>query len=244
MAISSSQIARAAEAINRHPELSPAARRVALELLACIDRVTGYSWPSEDRIAEALNITARTVRRAKAELASLGLLSWQRRGTSWRGRTPIYSFAWDRLLGIASAIKERVIAAAQAVKAKAQQPGPAPTNAISSTAPENGAASGIGRTKVSAYLTQSFSFSSGKGFWRAPGTPQGQHLTDQQLNAKAQSRIYEALRGLGTAALEQLLNHPDATAIEAEAVKAERFSPSQGRTGLSIIAARLHGVTP
>lgn len=81
------------------------------------------------------------------------------------------------------------------------------------------------------------------GFWPAPRTPQGQVLTDQQLDSKAQARVYDALKVLGTAALSQFMAYPDAAQLEAEAIKAERYSPDNGRTGLAIIAARLNGVS-
>ena len=80
------------------------------------------------------------------------------------------------------------------------------------------------------------------GFWRAPGTPQGQALTSQQLDAKAHARVSEALRQLGQAALAQFYNHPDAAQLEAEAIKAERFNPNHGLTGRAVIIARMNGV--
>jgi len=86
-------------------------------------------------------------------------------------------------------------------------------------------------------------FASKAGFWKAPGTPQGQALTDQQLDAKAHARISEALRQLGQAALAQFYAHPDAAQLEADAIKAERYQPNNGLTGLAIIAQRLHGAT-
>lgn len=84
-------------------------------------------------------------------------------------------------------------------------------------------------------------FASQAGFWKAPGTPQGQALTDQQLDGKAQARVYDALRQLGQAALAQFLARPDAAQLEAAAIKAERYS--QG-TALAYLAAQLrHEVT-
>jgi hypothetical protein len=79
------------------------------------------------------------------------------------------------------------------------------------------------------------------GFWKAPGTPQGQALTDQQLDAKAQARVYEALRQLGQAALAQFLDRPDAAQLEAAAIKAERYNKG---SALAFLAAQLrHEVT-
>ena len=104
-------------ALNRHPDLSATARRVALELLNHINRATGTAWPSEARMAEALSITTRSIRRAKAELAALGLLTWQRRGTSKAGRTNVYRLALAALLSLATRIKAKVKAAATAALA-------------------------------------------------------------------------------------------------------------------------------
>jgi hypothetical protein len=242
LAITPSQIAIAAEALNRHPDLSATARRVALELLNCIKRDTGLAWPSEARMATALGISDRSIRRAKVELAALGLLTWVRRGTSRKGRTPLYALAWDKLLSLAAAFKAKVKAAASAARNRLRMPSPAHRTPVSKT-PNNGPRTFVDRTKVSAYLSQCFNISSGKGFWRAPGTPQGQHLTSQQLDAKAQARVYDALKALGTAALGQFLSHPDAAQLEAEAIRAERFNPNNGHSGLAVIAAHINGAT-
>jgi hypothetical protein len=84
-------------------------------------------------------------------------------------------------------------------------------------------------------------FASKAGFWKAPGTPKGQALTDQQLDAKAQARVYEALRQLGQAALAQFLDRSDAAQLEAAAIRAERY---QQGTALAFLAAQLrHEVT-
>lgn len=240
MAITPQQIAIAAEALNRHPDLSATARRVALELLNNIQRDTGLAWPSEARMAAALDISARSIRRAKAELAALGLLSWQRRGTSWKGRTPVYALAWDKLLSLARTFKAKVKAAATAARNRLRK-APAAHRPPVSKAPNNGPQTSVERTNVAAYLTQCFNFSSGKGFWKAPGTPQGQALTDKQLNSGAQERVYAALRQLGQDALGQFLARPDAAQLEAAAIKAERYSKG---TALAFLAAQLrHEVT-
>lgn len=240
MAITSQQIAIAAEALNRLPDLSAIARRVGIELLNHADRETGEAWPSEARLATALGITDRSIRRAKAELAALGLLTWQRRGTSKQGRTNLYRLAWERLLSLAATIKARVQAAAKAARNRFKPrptASPPPVHKPSKTGPQTF----VDRTKVSAYLTQCFKFSGGKGGWKAPGVPQGQHLTDQQLDAKAQARVYEALNRLGQTIMAQFLARPDAAQLEAAAIKVERYSPG---TGLTFLADRLrHEVT-
>ena len=250
MGITATDIAKAAEALNRHPELTPAARRVGLELLSHVDRATGTAWPSEARMAAALGYDVRTVRRGKAELLKLKLLSWKRRGTSWAGRTPLYAFAWERLLDLATTIKVKVKAACNAARARtsvASKPSPAEKQSaeIKTPPPENRPQMttprpAVGRTISPGYLTQFLNKASGSGFWKAPGTPQGQVLTDQQLDGRAQTRIYDALNALGHAAMMQFFNHPDAAQLEADAIKAERFSPAQGRSGLAIIATRIN----
>lgn len=120
-----------------------------------------------------------------------------------------------------------------------------------SKTPENGLAANLDRTfcpripsrYVNIPIRGILNAASKAGFWKAPGTPQGQALTSQQLDAKAHARVSEALRQLGQAALVQFYAHPDAAQLEAEAIKAERYSPNKGLTGLAIIAARINGVT-
>ena len=247
MAISSTDIAKAAEALNRHPELTPAARRVGLELLSHVDRATGTAWPSEARMAAALGYDVRTVRRGKAELLKLKLLSWKRRGTSWAGRTPLYAFAWERLLDLATTIKVKMKAAYDAARvrtSRTSKPSPAEKQSteIKTLSPENRPQMtrplpAVGRTFLPTYLSQVLNKASGSGFWPAPGTPQGQVLTDQQLNAKAHSRLWEGLKGLSQHHYTQLMDllTPE---HEAEAVKAERFGPGTGIDMLKTILER------
>lgn len=239
MAITAADIAQAAEAINRHPDLSSAARRVGLELLNRVDKRTGLAWPSEARIAESLGVDERTIRRGKAELHALGLLTWVRRGTSWKGRTPIYALAWDRLLNLAATIKAKVKAACDAVRT---QVGATSKPAPVLKSPDNRPRPPVGRTFLPAYLTQCLNQSSRKGFWKAPGAPQGQYLTDQQLDARASARFYTALQQLGIDIMAQFMSHPDATALEAAAIRAERFKPKgtpDGLTGLNTLKSLL-----
>lgn len=231
MAISSTIIAKAAEALNRHPDLSPAARRVGLELLNHIDRRTGLAWPSEARMAEALGYDARTIRRGKAELDAAGLVSWVQRGTSKRGRTPLYAIAWDLLLNLAAIIKTKVRAAWAKAKGKAS-PATMPPPVLKPR--NNGHRSFVGRTFSAAYLSGCINTSSRGGWWKAPGTPQGQHLTDQQLDRRAASRIWEALQRLAPVQLAEFIARPDADAIQDQATRAERYRPG---TGLAVLAS-------
>ena len=247
MAISSTDKAKAAEALNRHPDLSPAARRVGLELLNRVNKRTGLAWPSEARMAEALGVNERTIRRGKAELHALGLVTWVKRGTSRQGRTPLYALVWTALLTIADAIKTKVKAAYDAARVRtsaASKPAPAEKQSaeIKTPPPENRPQMttprpAVGRTFLPTYLSQVLNKASGSGFWPAPGTPQGQALTDQQLNAKAHSRIWAGLSGLSQHHYTQLMDllTPER---EAEAVKAERFRPGTGLAMLKTILER------
>jgi DNA-binding transcriptional MocR family regulator len=236
LAITPQQIAIAAEALNRLPDLSAIARRVALELLNFTDRKSGIAWPSEAHMAAALGISDRSVRRAKAELRALGLLTWRRRGTSWRGRTPVYMLALDKLLSIAKTIKNKVKAAAQAARRRLVAPSSPPV----SKPVDNGPRPIVDRTSsVHLHSPTSFSFRNGDRGKTTYAKPQGQVLTDAQIVAKASTRIHSALLQLGHAAYTQFLDRPDAHQLEAAALDAERWKPNKGYTGAAVIAARL-----
>jgi hypothetical protein len=238
MAISSADIAKSADALNRHPDLSPAARRVGLELLARVDRRTGTAWPSEARLAEALGYDARTIRRAKAELHQLGLLTWVQRGTSWRGRTPLYRFAWDLLRTLADQLRARLKAACDAARRKSSTGRTLTPSRTLAKPVDDAPRQDVGRTFSPACLSLKknpfpivpslSNLASKGGAWKAPGTPQRQHLSDQQLDSKASSRIWEALGRLGPATVAQFLDRPDADAIQDAAIKAERYQPGSG----------------
>ena len=106
MAITSKDIAQAAEALNRFPGLSPLARRLGIELINHTCRNPrheqhGKAWPSEARLAEALSVTTRAIRKAKAQLKAHGFLAWEQRGRHPQ-RTPLYELAWERLRAVAT----------------------------------------------------------------------------------------------------------------------------------------------
>lgn len=238
MPLTSRQKAQAAEALIRHPDLSPAARRVGLELLNHADRRTGISWPSEARMAEALGVDERTIRRGKADLRAAGLLEWEQRG---HHRTPIYRLLWDKLVRLALAIKARVQAACKAARdarkaattAKASTPPPSPPPAQKPA--ENGPARPSPRTFSPAYPTnQGF-----KGAWEgkgaAPTAPLRTQITDAELDARASARFWTALKGLGPQVMAQFINHPLADELQAAAIHAERFRPDQGRTAIATL---------
>ncbi len=235
--------AQAAEALIRHPDLSPAARRVGLELLNLADRKTGISWPSEKRMAEALNVDPRTVRRGKADLRAAGLVTWKQRG---RHKTPVYKLAWDRLVELATAIKARVQAACSAARKavttaradarpSASQPAQNPT--------ENGPARDLERTIRPAYPTQQGLKRAGEERNPFRGTPQRQILSDQELDARASARFWTALKALGPHLMAQFIAHPHAEAFQNAAIRAERFKPDHGRTGITALHQLLQGST-
>lgn len=225
MYLTSRQKAQAAEALIRHPDLSPAARRVGLELLNFADRRSGTSWPSEARMAEALGVDARTVRRGKAALRAAGLLSWKRRGPH---KTPIYKLAWERLVQLAAAIKSRVSRACQAAR-KARQDVRVEAAPAFSKPRESRGVSGLDRTFSPAYPThKDFKGALEEKDWRRPA----QILTDEQLIAKASARFWTALQSLGPQIVAEFISNPRADELQDAAIRAERFKPDQGRSGI------------
>lgn len=237
MPLTARQKAQAAEALIRHPDLTPAARRVGLELLNHADRRTGVSWPSEARMAEALGVDPRTIRRGKADLRAAGLLTWEQRGYH---RTPIYRLLWDRLVQLAASIKARVTAACNAARrAKATTPPPSPPPI--NKRPENGPARPTGRTFSSTYFTHQGFKGAGEGKGSAPAAQLRTAITDAELNARASARFWKALQALGPQIMAQFIAHPRADELQDQAIRAERFRPDQGRTAIATLHQLLHG---
>ena len=228
MPLTARQKAQAAEALIRHPDLTPAARRVGLELLNHADRRTGVSWPSEARMAEALGVDPRTIRRGKSCLRAAGLLTWKQRG---RHKTPVYMLLWDRLVQLAVAIKQRVKAACSAAR-KAITPTATPTSPTTSKPAADGPARPVGRTFSPSYFTHQSYKKAGEGRQEAASR---QILTDAQLVAKASSRFWTALQGLGPQVMAQFMEHPQADTLQEQAIRAERFKPDHGRTGIATL---------
>jgi biotin operon repressor len=77
---------QAMDNLRRNGKLSATARIVGLEILACVNSVSGGAWPSETRIADRLGIGERTVRRAVKQLKAAGCTKVMRR----RGRSNVY----------------------------------------------------------------------------------------------------------------------------------------------------------
>ena len=241
MALTARQKAQAAEALIRHPDLSPAGRRVGLELLNAADRRTGISWPSESRMAEALGVDERTIRRGKADLRAAGLLTWEQRG---HHRTPIYRLLWDRLVQLAASIKARVTAACQAARkatstAKPSTPPPSPPPI--NKRPENGPARSTGRTFRPAYPTHEGLKRGGEGKGAASAAPLRTQITEQELDARASARFWKALQALGPQIMAAFIEHPRADELQAAAIRAERFRPDHGRTAIATLHQLLHG---
>lgn len=78
-------------------------------------------------------------------------------------------------------------------------------------------------------------FASKSGFWRTPGTPQGQFLSDQKLDGDASKRLWTALQQLGADVMAQFIARPDAEELQAKAIKAERYRPGTGLDALKAI---------
>lgn len=242
MEITAADIARAAEALNRHPDLSPTARRLGIELLNRIRRDSGTCWPSMSRLAVALDRDERTIRRAKAELISTGILTCRDRG----GRlTPIYAFIWGTLQTLANTIKARIKAVCDSATGKKDNT-PSPPAPGFKTA-ENGSARPVGRTSTPAYLTPNIlqkvvgrmKIATASGNFRTSEAPKNQFLDDSALDRKASARLWDALSRLTPAQLAQFLDRPDADTLQAKAIKAERFNPG---TGLSVLRDLVGGL--
>lgn len=234
MSISARQKAQAAEALIRAPNLTPAARRVGLELLNYADRRTGISWPSEARMAETLKVDVRTIRRGKADLRAAGLLIWEQRG---HHRTPIYRLLWDRLVQLAAAIKARVTAACSAARkatsaARSAAPPPSPPD---QKGPENGPERPSGRTFSPAYPTHQKLKGAREEKGPAPAAGLRTTITDAELNARAAARFWKALQALGPQIMAQFIEHPRADELQDQAIRAERFRPDHGRTAITTL---------
>ena len=218
MAISSTDIAKAAEAINRHRGLNPSSRRVGLEILNAMNRQTATAWRSVGGLARRLGISERSVSYALRLLRKLDLIVTKPNG----GKGLLFRLAWRRIKAVGAAIKRELFR--QSGTRTERQVAVPP---IKRKDTPQAVADVLPPKNIS------------RSFEKKTGSTQ-QILTDQQLDGRAQTRIYDALKALGHAAMMQFFNHPDAAQLEADAIKAERFSPDQGRSGLAIIATRIN----
>ena len=193
-AITARDIGLAAEAFNRISGLSPLARRVGLELVSHANKKTGTAWPSEARLAECLGCTDRAIRKAKAQLAGAGLISWRQRGRH-KQRTPLYIIAWTRLRAIAQGIKERVAKATAPFRRKAsgQEFSTALTRA---SAPPDKGKIALGRNTRSSYP----SHINLKGLGKVGGgtfeRPPPDAVSVAEIEKRASARLWAALTAL------------------------------------------------
>jgi biotin operon repressor len=71
---------QAGDDLRRNGQLSVTARLVGLEILSCVNKVSGCAFPSEETIAARLRIARRTVIRAIKELKAAGSIKAMRHG--------------------------------------------------------------------------------------------------------------------------------------------------------------------
>jgi len=233
--ITPSTIGQAAEALNRMPGLSPAARRVGSELLSHTNKGLGTAWPGERRMSEALGLCRRTIGRAKKELAEAGVLRWERRGR----KTALYRLALDTLVGIARRIAKRVtevtsrrLAGRGNVRDHRDDSRQRPPQPL--------------QRRSFQLLNGTFSRANvpSQGLVRiggevgAPRPASQSIIPDEILNRKAHTRLWESIRGFGGEFITAVMSHEHAGDIENEAVRAERYRPG---SGLQVLVELLQG---
>lgn len=96
---------QAIEAFNRIPGLSPAARRVGIELICTMDAKTRACFPGELRLAGMLNMWPSAIKKGKAELRDAGLLTWDNPGGP--RHQSHYKFKWEALTRVSQEAKSR-----------------------------------------------------------------------------------------------------------------------------------------
>lgn len=152
-------IALAAQALNRIPNLSPAARRVGVELLQRMDRNTGLTWPSQERLGEALGLSVRSISSAIAQLRAMGFLTWK----ASRRATHVYHVAVKALVDAAERVKAALRSKPQEARrtavagARAKPSAAAPLKTGSKLQPIYSVVSSSKETKQSALLWQRLS---------------------------------------------------------------------------------------
>ena len=238
MAISSADKAKAAEALIRHPNLSPIARRLGLELLNLADKRKGICWPSEKRLALALGCATRSINRAKAELREAGLLSWITRG---HHKTPVYRLAWETLKALGGAIKTRI---RSGITPKAPSNFSQPTRAAFLSA--SIAALDSDPTFSSTNLTQTKDIKK-EGALEGLGGPQtGKSVSQVELDrdtSQASARLWEGVRGrFPGSLLEEIFKHITAD-IESQALNAEQYRKGTGIQVLDLLLKQARGLS-
>ena len=217
--ITATDTARAIEAVNRHRQLSPSARRVALELISALDRKTATAWRSVGGIARRLGCCERTVSNGLRQLRELGLVNSRRNGS----KGLLFRLVWTRLRAIHAALR-RVIGKFSKGKVTPQS--------FVLAARKQG-----DRQAVADVFTPN-------KIIRILGRKTHQVLPDHVLDQRASSRLWSAIRSMPGNFVGTVVANltPD---LEAEAIRAERYKPADGRTGLSVLARAFHAmVTP
>jgi hypothetical protein len=221
--ITPADIGQAAEALNRMPGLSPAARRVGQELLSHTNRVLGVAWPGERRMAEALGYDRRTIGRAKKELAAAGVLRWERRGR----KTALYVLALEALAALARKLARKV---KDATSKRLKGQGSAHDHKPVQRAPEPQ------RWRPLRLFNGTFSspnipqnrFKMDGGREKTPRQTSSSIVPDEILDRKAHGRLWEGIRGCGAEFMTAVMLRDNAAELEAQAVKAERYRPGAG----------------
>lgn len=116
---------QAIEAFNRIPGLSPAARRVGIELICTMDAKTRACFPGELRLSGMLNMWPSAIKKGKADLKAAGLLTWS--NPAGPRHQSHYKFNWDALTRLSQEAKSRGELATESrkfepVNASLQQP--------------------------------------------------------------------------------------------------------------------------
>lgn len=208
-AVTSRDIAIAAEAINRHRGLTPSARQVALEILQGMDKRTATTWRSVGGIAARLGLAARTIGYALQLLRELGLIDTRARG----GKGLLFRLSWSSLKRIGAAIK-REVGKRLGTRTRVQGLDLPPER------PRD--------RQPAAPVLPLVRFNRGAEGKRASTPAAKSTVPDEILNRKAHGRLWECIRGAGAELVAALMGHPMAGEIEEEAVRAERYQPGSG----------------
>ena len=218
-AVTSKDIAIAAEAINRHRGLTPSARQVAIEILQGMNKAIATTWRSVNGLAVRLALSPRTIGNALRLLRDLGLIQTRPRG----GKGLLFRITWSALRRIGAAIK-REVGKRLGTRAKAQAIDLPPERQRD-------------RQPASPVPTQVKIYRGGVGAG-APRQPSQSIVPDEILNRKAHQRLWQAIRGFGVELVTAVMVHDNAAELEAEAVRAERYRPG---SGLAVLVERLRG---
>lgn len=269
--------AKAATALRNLATLPKSARLLGMEFLARCDKRTGMCHPSIARLAVALACDEKTIRRSIAALVAHGFLIVIKRGghltDQYRLQLDTLAALADTITAQVAKVCNAAAAAGKAARASAMAKG---ADIIKATREAASAARKAARAAIQGKAASSettsplppvdrtfcprilsrninipskgnWNFASKSGFWKTPGTPQGQFVPDHKLNNAAYARIMDAAKAILGPDLFQrmqirLMEVGEATLNAA--IHEERFKPDQGRTGLAVLSGLLdHGAT-